>query len=70
MHHLLMYECGAEVTFDDDNLPDGLCDDNAIKNQIGMCMINIASVWAVGGDYVRYTFMFVTSDYDSTLRYR
>jgi len=49
-----MYECGPEVAFDDNNLPNGLCDDNAVRNHIALCMMNIASAWAVGGDNVRY----------------
>lgn len=48
VHHLLMYECNPTMVFDDNNLPDGLCDE--MYQQIGGCMSNIASGWAVGGD--------------------
>ena len=51
VHHLLMYECNPTVKFDDNNLPEGLCDDVAEKIQ--PCAANIASGWAIGGDEVR-----------------
>jgi len=50
VHHLLMYECDASAVFDDNNLPDGLCDD--IEEKIRHCSANIASGWAVGGDEI------------------
>ena len=45
-----MYECNPTVNFDDQNLPDGLCDE--MINQIYPCAANIASGWAVGGNEV------------------
>jgi hypothetical protein len=50
VHHLLMYECDPTVVYDNNNLPDGVCDH--IYANIGGCMGNIATGWAVGGDYV------------------
>jgi hypothetical protein len=35
---------------DDNNLPDDVCD--AIFEKLTMCSANIATAWAVGGDYV------------------
>ncbi|CAF4514088.1 unnamed protein product, partial [Rotaria socialis] len=48
VHHLLMYECDPTAVFDDNNLPNGLCDD--INEQIIACSSNIATGWAVGGE--------------------
>ncbi|CAF2373593.1 unnamed protein product [Rotaria sp. Silwood2] len=48
VHHLLLYECNPTAVFDDNNLPDGLCDE--IMPKIAECASNIASGWAVGGD--------------------
>lgn len=45
-----MYECNPTATFDDRNLPDGLCDD--MIDQIFPCAANIASGWAIGGNEV------------------
>lgn len=50
VHHLLMYECNPTTTFDDNKLPDGLCDD--IYYLLSECSSNIATGWAVGGDDV------------------
>jgi hypothetical protein len=50
VHHLLLYECDPTVVFNDSNLPDGICDD--ILDQTELCSWNIATGWAVGGDYV------------------
>ncbi|CAF2851989.1 unnamed protein product [Rotaria sp. Silwood2] len=50
VHHLLMYECDSTAQFDDNNLPDGLCDQ--IYQQLAPCASNIATGWAVGGDYM------------------
>ncbi len=36
--------------FNDDELPDDLCDE--ITNEIRLCSSNFATVWAVGGDVV------------------
>jgi hypothetical protein len=38
------------ATFDDNNLPDDVCD--FIFENISMCSSNIATGWAVGGDHV------------------
>ncbi|CAF3621444.1 unnamed protein product [Rotaria sp. Silwood1] len=50
IHHILMYECNSMVQFNDSNLPEGICHD--IESQIELCRINIATAWAVGGDYM------------------
>lgn len=50
LHHMINYECDPTVVFDDSNLPSGLCDDIAML--IAPCASNIATGWAVGGDYV------------------
>ena len=50
VHHLLMYECNPLATFDDNNLPNGLCDE--MYEQFAACTSNIATGWAVGGDAV------------------
>ncbi|CAF3053826.1 unnamed protein product [Rotaria sp. Silwood2] len=50
IHHILMYECDSTVQFNDSNLPEGLCYN--VKSQIQSCAINIATGWAVGGDYM------------------
>jgi hypothetical protein len=47
-----MYECNPTAVFDDNNLPDDLCDN--IYQQISECTINVASGWAVGGDDVSF----------------
>ncbi len=55
VHHLLMFECDPAVTFDDDNLPDDLCDD--LYTVLDKCTSNLATVWSVGGDHVRFFFI-------------
>jgi hypothetical protein len=45
-----MYECAPKAVFDDDNLPDGICDQ--IYREIEPCATNLATTWAVGGDTV------------------
>ena len=45
-----MYECDPSATFDDDNLPDGICDE--VYHQMPLCFMNVATGWAVGGDAV------------------
>jgi hypothetical protein len=50
VHHLLLHECNPSFTFDDANLPDGVCDE--IYTEIDACSANIATGWAVGGDHV------------------
>ena len=47
-----MYECDPTAVFDDNNLPDGLCDD--IYENRFMLLSNIATGWAVGGDDVSF----------------
>ncbi|CAF4394289.1 unnamed protein product [Rotaria sp. Silwood2] len=51
VHHLDLYECDPMAVFNDDKLPDGLCDE--IANEIKLCASNLATVWAVGGDVMR-----------------
>jgi hypothetical protein len=50
VHHLLLYECDPTSVFDDTNLPDGACDN--LYEKLELCTSNIASGWAVGGDFV------------------
>ena len=50
VHHLLLHECNPLISFDDENLPDGVCDD--IYKEIDSCSSSIATGWAVGGDQV------------------
>ncbi|CAF1097141.1 unnamed protein product [Adineta steineri] len=45
-----MFECNPTVVFDDNNLPDGECDD--IYRQIQECAGNIATGWSVGGESI------------------
>ncbi len=52
VHHLLMYECNPTAVFDDNNLPEGVCDQ--IYPEVASCVSNIASGWAVGGDEVSF----------------
>jgi hypothetical protein len=47
---MLSYECDPSAVFDDSSLPSGLCDD--LASFIAPCASNIATAWAVGGDYV------------------
>ena len=47
-----MYECNPTAIFDDNSLPDGLCND--ISREIAPCSGNIATAWAVGGDEVSF----------------
>ncbi|CAF0775985.1 unnamed protein product [Adineta ricciae] len=51
VHHLDLCECDPTATFDDNNLPDDLCD--SIPDEIRLCSSNFATVWAVGGDVTR-----------------
>jgi hypothetical protein len=46
-----MYECDPAAQYDDNKLPDGLCND--IYPELSLCTSNIATGWAVGGDDVR-----------------
>jgi hypothetical protein len=52
VHHLVMYECDPTAVFDDNNLPDGLC--NEIYSKVSLCTTNMATGWAVGGDDVSF----------------
>jgi hypothetical protein len=52
VHHLLMYECNPTTVFDDNNLPDGVCDD--IYRNLTSCRTNVAGGWAVGADDVSF----------------
>ena len=61
VHHLLMHECNPSAVFDDNNLPDGLCDD--LNTELEPCASNIASGWAVGGDAVRLRSSVFDRDY-------
>lgn len=45
--------------FNEDNLPDGLCDE--IFDEIKLCSSNFATVWAVGGDIVSSTNSIITN---------
>lgn len=45
-----MYECDPAVVYDENNLPDDVCDE--IQAEIRPCMANIATGWAVSGDDV------------------
>jgi hypothetical protein len=47
-----MYECDPRMIYDDNDLPQGLCDH--ISAAIGPCITNIATGWAVGGDDVSF----------------
>jgi hypothetical protein len=50
VHHLLLYECDSTLILDDTNLPDGACDE--LSDKLKLCSSNVASGWAVGGDFV------------------
>jgi hypothetical protein len=52
VHHLLMYECDPSAIFNDNSLPNGLC--NGLSKEIRPCSANIATGWAVGGDEVNF----------------
>jgi len=52
VHHLLIYECDPTAVFDDNNLPDGICD---YMDNIAPCASNLATGWAVGGDDVSFS---------------
>jgi hypothetical protein len=52
LHHMLNYECDPSAVFDDSNLPHGICDE--LADDIAPCASNIATGWAVGGDYVSF----------------
>ncbi len=53
VHHLLLHECNPSAIFDDNNLPDGVCDE--IYQETEPCSTSIATGWAIGGDYVLFT---------------
>ncbi|CAF4083643.1 unnamed protein product [Rotaria sordida] len=50
VNHLLLHECNPSFTFDDNNLPNGVCDE--INDKIEPCSASIATGWAVGGDHL------------------
>ncbi|CAF3853401.1 unnamed protein product [Rotaria sp. Silwood1] len=50
VHHLGLLECNPTAIFDDNNLPDGICDE--IIASIFQCFKTVASIWAVGGDEI------------------
>ena len=52
VHHFLMFECDPTAVFDDNNLPDGVC--NEIYSEVPLCTTNMATGWAVGGDDVSF----------------
>ncbi|CAM4834101.1 unnamed protein product [Rotaria magnacalcarata] len=45
VHHLVLYECDPTVKFDDNNLPEGVCDD--YYREFSHCLSNTATVWAI-----------------------
>ncbi len=47
-----MYECDPRIVYDDNDLPEGLC--NHMLAAISPCTINAATAWAVGGDEVTF----------------
>lgn len=51
------YECDSQAQFNDDDLPQGECDDH--QQKFSSCMSNMANGWAVGGDHVIVTRQFV-----------
>jgi hypothetical protein len=59
VHHLLTYECDPRMVYDDNNLPDGICDD--MGPLISPCAVNIATGWAVGGDDVSFQSLTIPS---------
>ncbi len=48
MHHFDFYECDSTVIFDDNKLPDGLCDE--IADDIEFCSYSVLVGWSVGAD--------------------
>ncbi|CAF4552760.1 unnamed protein product [Rotaria sp. Silwood1] len=50
VHHLLLHGCNSSFIFNDNNLPDEVCDD--IVDQSELCATNIATGWAIGGDHI------------------
>ncbi|CAF4341241.1 unnamed protein product [Rotaria sp. Silwood2] len=48
VHHMLIFECDPSIVFDDNNLPDDLCDN--LLQQLQPCFVNSATGWAVGGN--------------------
>ncbi|CAF3964888.1 unnamed protein product, partial [Rotaria sordida] len=45
VNHLLLHECNPSFTFDDNNLPNGVCDE--INDKIEPCSASIATGWAL-----------------------
>ncbi|CAF0926306.1 unnamed protein product [Rotaria sp. Silwood1] len=50
VHHLLLHGCNSSFIFNDNNLPDEVCDD--IVDQSELCATNIATGCAIGGDHI------------------
>lgn len=50
VYHLSLSECDPEVVYDDNNLPNGPCDNNVTA--YSLCTFNIIIGWGTGGDYV------------------
>ncbi|CAF3199418.1 unnamed protein product [Rotaria sp. Silwood2] len=49
VHHMDTYECDPQATdFDDNNLPDGECDQ--IIERITTCRSNMITMWSIGAD--------------------
>ncbi|CAF4462457.1 unnamed protein product [Rotaria sp. Silwood2] len=61
VHHVVLFECNPTAVFDDNNLPEGICDE--ITRSISSCTVNIATVWAVGGDEIT-TYRHILFDLD------
>ena len=53
VHHLLLHECNPSFHFDDNNLPDGIC--NELIEETEPCATIMATGWAVGGGQVLFT---------------
>jgi hypothetical protein len=52
VHHLALFECDTAAKFDDNNLPNGICDE--YYQESASCYAGMATTWAVGGDLVRH----------------
>ncbi|CAF2918621.1 unnamed protein product [Rotaria sp. Silwood2] len=61
VHHVVLFECNPTAVFDDNNLPEGICDE--ITRSISSCTVNTATVWAVGGDEIT-TYRHILFDLD------
>ncbi|CAF4968100.1 unnamed protein product, partial [Rotaria sp. Silwood1] len=53
VHHFTLSECDPSTTFNDANLPEGVCDD--VVQSVKMCTMDTVVGWATGGqDIVEY----------------